>query len=1013
MPSAIATFLVKFAVATTGITIGGVTAAGLSAGFIIGSKIAATIAALAITNAIQKSKLKDLGDATDMKRDVNIRSATEARKIVYGECLVGGVVVYSNTHGSENEILTTVIAHAGHEVNDMLDVYLDANKITDAQIGSGAGANSGMQGVTSGKYFINSLAHVNIDRRTGTTTQASNSSLISFFSSDWDSNDRGREIAYTVIDLSLYEASAKVFEAGAPRDYKCLIQGKKLYNPAADSSAGADMIANGFDSGTYKSYSTNPVLAAIDYMIDDRLGMAIDPSNIEWDVVVDEAAFCDAQVYGSGGTAQARFVCNGVLSTYDTHKTNLQRILSCCNGSIAYRNGKWFVKVGRYGEGANLVTNGTFANLTGWTEYGSGTAAASGQLTLTANAGASKGVYRSLGTVTDGAKYYAQVYCGNIAANMTARISVYTGTAEGGTLLGAATLPATADDSYVEVEFVASGTAAYIHLEAENSSGGGAVVMDNAECYLVATETLTADWMRDTVGIQTSLTKPERFNGARGFYFSKDETYKQVQSLEVTSAINLSRDNQEVLFREMNLPMTNTEDEAQRILYKLLKANERQVRLTVPANYLALDLAVHDRVMVTVSELSYTQKVFYVESWSLADNQGGVDLVLVEDSIDNWRDPDENDYSTRTATGAIDPATPEVPPPTSVELTARTGLPDITISWNDPNPSDFYDYAQVFRHTSNTFGAATLLVDTRANTYTDSTAIAGTTYYYWVRSRKGNEFSTEVATNPTNSTAAQNVADQIQWSGVLDGAGTKPDDNATVGGTFGTDVKKEDGSTTVDDLDAINDFILTKGLSAPSLNFNPFLDIARDDDTPAGFYVGTQTGSVARSSIIQFENANKNSMKIVSGKGAKIVTAAHSIQSGFRYELAIRCKGDASTFLNIELMHLDNDDIGSGKVALCTSPNNADSEVATATRAVGGLAAGTLVTVGTSYNTTYKDLGFPYLLNGVDVTSVYDDVVWCSFAMFINTGTWTDTNIYIDTFSVYPVATSYAYTGTP
>ena len=112
--------------------------------------------------------------------------------------------------------------------------------------------------------------------------------------------------------------------------------------------------------------------------------------------------------------------------------------------------------------------------------------------------------------------------------------------------------------------------------------------MDNAECYLVATETLTADWMRDTVGIQTSLTKPERFNGARGFYFSKDETYKQVQSLEVTSAINLSRDNQEILFREMNLPMTNTEDEAQRILYKLLKANERQVRLTVPANYLAL-----------------------------------------------------------------------------------------------------------------------------------------------------------------------------------------------------------------------------------------------------------------------------------------------------------------------------------------------------------------------------------------------------------------------------------------
>jgi len=963
--------------------------------FFAAHEILAAIAYLAVSTAISKALTPKFSDNADLKRDITIRTAIESRKIIYGEALVGGVLAYSNIGGDENGVLTTVVINAGHQVSDMTDVYLDATLITDAQIGSGAGADSGSRAVTSGAYFSSAsgLGYVAVDRRTGSPTQSSNALLISQFGGDFDSNDRGRNIAYTQYQLSLYEISEKMFEGGSPRDYKTLIKGKLLYDPSADSSPGADIIANGFSSGTYKSYSTNPILAAVDYMLDDRLGMAISPSKINWDEIVDEAAFCGLTVYGSANTLKTRFTANGVLSTFDTHKANIERILSSCNGSVAYKSGKWFVKCGRYGSGANLVTNGTFANLTGWTQYGTGTATASGQLTLTASAGLSKGVHRSLGTVTNGAKYYVQVYCGTIDANITGRISVWTGAGESGTELASATLAATADNSYMEVEFIANGTAAYIHLEATDSAAaGGSVIMDNAEAYIVAMATITADWLRDTLAIQTSLPKGDRFNGAKGFYFSAAEEYKQIQSLEVTNAANLSRDNSEVLFREMSLPFTDTEDEAQRLLFKKLKANGSNVRLMMPCNYLALNLAIYDRVMVTISELGYTNKVFVVESWTLVDGNGGVDIILSEDEIDYYSDLNVDEYATRTTTGALVPATPDVPAPTSVTLSARSGLPDMVISWVDPEPASYYDYAQVWRHTANVFGSATKLVDTRANTYTDTTAVGGTTYYYWVRSRKGTEVSSEVATSPTNLQASE--IDAIA--------------------KFGTSVLDEN-DTLVYDLTAINQKILTKGFIG--LNHNAYMDMARDDGTPAGFYIGRKTGVASRTSLIGFEGTAAEVMKINSGSARPLIlTTAHRLSKGAIQRLFIRYKttGALNVSLDLRVFLSDSDNLGDGIVSFCTSPSGNESEVGTATRENGLASPPTVISGGGGGNYSGTDINylFQFLDQGQDTSTPYN-AKWICYGIQAHATNPTQ-DIYIDTLLAYEVSgTIFSGSGAP
>ena len=1013
MASAITAFIAKVIVAIS--TPASVAmAAGISKTFIVVSKIAATMAAMAAASAYAKGQMPKQGDSTDLKRDVNIRGGTEARTIIYGEALVGGVIAYSNVGGVNKRELTTVVVHAGHEVHDMTDIYLDAVKVTNAQIGSGAGAGTGFKQVTSGAYFENSVGYLGVDRRKGSPTQASNALLISQFGSDFGASDKGRNVAYSLYQAALVEVSQKMFEGGV-RDYKTLINGKLVYNPAADSSAGADMIANGFASTTYKSYSTNPILCAIDYMIDNRLGMDIKPENINWDEVVSEAAYCDKPVCTSvTGGRESRFTANGTLSTYDTHKTNISRILSSCNGSTAYKNGKWFLKVGRYGQGNSLVANGEFASDTNWTKFGTGTAAAaSGRMEVIASAGNKVGRYQALTGLVIGSRYVVTGLLENttIAASSTGEINVTTGAGDTGTTVGGASISvggAGVKDGNQEFEFVATATTLYLNVLVTAVGGTTTVYFDNMESYLVADVTMTADWVRDSIGIQTGLTKQERFNGTRAFYFSVAESYKQIQSIEVTNAINLARDNQESLFREVSLPMTNTEDRAQQVQYKLLKMNEAQVRLTVACNYLALNVAVHDRIMVTIDELSFAQKPFLVESWELLDSQGGVNMTLIEDDADYWRDPDTNDYSVRTATGVVVPATPEVPPPTNVTLAARTGLPDLTISWTDPEPSQQYDYAQVYRATSNNFGAASALVDLRGNTYTDTQATAGQNYYYWVRSRQGNEFSTEVATNPTNSTAAAiaaATATNVEWAGVLNGAGTIPADNATVGGRLGTNVT-DSGAGAVDDIDALNRSAWSQLIAD---NYNPYYTIVGPDTTPFGWYVGDQTGGpVARTALMGYENATNKVLKIKSGAARPLIlSTAIRLDKGSAYEFDIRIKAGASTRYDLNLYELDSE-LGADIKAFCDSPTNADAEVGTATRKntrSSNFAVGTGYFGGTYY------FGHPYLEGGFNFNAA-NDVIWICFGIQRTSGQ-TDTDLFVDFAVIKSQATGLVFNAVP
>ena len=74
--------------------------------------------------------------------------------------------------------------------------------------------------------------------------------------------------------------------------------------------------------------------------------------------------------------------------------------------------------------------------------------------------------------------------------------------------------------------------------------------------------------------------------------------------------------------------------------------------------------------------------------------------------------------------------------PTSVVASANTYTDRVQVTWAAPNDAAAFD---VYRNTANNFGAATKLnaADITATAYGDTTAVAGTPYYYWVVARNG------------------------------------------------------------------------------------------------------------------------------------------------------------------------------------------------------------------------------------------------------------------------------------
>jgi hypothetical protein len=238
-------------------------------------------------------------------RQVVIRSATEPRRVLYGEVSGSGPLTFATVSGANNEFLHLVVPLAGHEVDGIPRVFLG-----DDEIGAlDAGGNC-----ISGKFS----GYVRVKKYLGTDTQTADTDLIAECPTFWSSAHRGRGVAYLYLRLRFQQ---DIFPNGIP-NVRAIIRGKKCYDPR--------------DGVT--RYTRNWALQARDYLAAD-FGLDCDSAELDAASHIAAANICDERVLVDGGSPRY-----SVTFTVDTGSNIItfpaaERRLDTGDGVAAFSSG--------------------------------------------------------------------------------------------------------------------------------------------------------------------------------------------------------------------------------------------------------------------------------------------------------------------------------------------------------------------------------------------------------------------------------------------------------------------------------------------------------------------------------------------------------------------------------------------------------------------------------------------------------------------------------------------------
>jgi len=343
MPTVLATVLASlFLVPYTALVAIGVSAS--TAGFI--ASVGVQLIGLSLLGALAR-KLFPVPDLTQTAtaNAITVRGTLEHQRIVYGEVMLSGPLWYMNSAGTHNQSLYHAVIVAGHEITDITDMKLDDQVIDGA---GGAIDWSGTGSVDSGWLAGNTALATTtyFQKKLGGDNQSASNFLaagdgIGGAFSEINSQHQGRNIAYFVVRNDYFDGQTDVWSGGAPRNFRGLVQGKKVYNPNSDSTQAWGTGPHRLVSPSSWEYSNNPALCWADYMIDSSLGFGEDSARINYAYVASAAAICSDSVSTPNSATTQRFTCNGALSTGTSHRGNLVSILSAGNMTMALIQGEW------------------------------------------------------------------------------------------------------------------------------------------------------------------------------------------------------------------------------------------------------------------------------------------------------------------------------------------------------------------------------------------------------------------------------------------------------------------------------------------------------------------------------------------------------------------------------------------------------------------------------------------------------------------------------------------------
>ena len=293
---------------------------GVSLGFLAAAYVG-TVTAIALTKALAPDPKLKGGDQGYL---ITQRGSTLPHQVIYGKIRIASGIVFQGTTDN-NKYLHTVLAFAGHEIEEFETIYFNDEVLT----------LSGNDVTAPAKY----AGKVKIVKKLGTTTQtAVTSSDLGGLATPtkWTTDCKLLATAYLYVRL---EFDADVFPNGFP-EITAIIKGKKVYDPRTSTTA----------------WSDNPALCMRDYLTSGKegtnttiynYGLSEDIESVDDDLVTIAANVCDHLNYPalSGGT---KFSLNGAFTTNTTPYDAIINLSTSMSGLLWYAQGKWRMKPAYY-----------------------------------------------------------------------------------------------------------------------------------------------------------------------------------------------------------------------------------------------------------------------------------------------------------------------------------------------------------------------------------------------------------------------------------------------------------------------------------------------------------------------------------------------------------------------------------------------------------------------------------------------------------------------------------------
>jgi hypothetical protein len=671
--------------------------------------VAITAASMAASKLLAP-KAPSYTDASLSQRSQMVRSPIAARNVIYGRCRASGTVVYMSTTGSSNEYLHIVVALAGHEIQEIEEVYFNDDLVPLVS--------------NTPTGFYNGVARVN--KHLGESYQTADTDLIndtaSLTDGKWTSDHKLSGIAYLYVRLTW---DTEKFPSGIP-NISAVIKGKKVLDTRTSTTA----------------YSANPALCLRDYLTDSAVGMGMDATEIDVTAINAAANICDEDVEVKPITVPAtyenRYECNGVIATSASPDENIGKLLSAMGGLIAYSGGKIVAYAGGYRIPTVTLTEKHFV----------------GPLNIQTRTSARdrvnsvKGVYVSEGNgwqVSDFPTISSTTYVDNDNGIRYYRDVVLPFTTSSSCAQRLAVIELRR--AREEITFTAR-----FRLEAMQVRAGDTVMITNAKLGWSSKVFEVMEWHFATDGnppqLYIDMTLRETASSVYSWTVA-DEVY-------VADSPNTTLPDPFTLGAPSSLALT-ADGTTQFIQADGTAVPRIKVKWTPPAEeFIQSGGAV-------VIEYKPSTSTTYL-TWSRVEGAQTEDYISSDVKIGTNYDVrifGESYFkiSTSYVTSSVTVAPDTTPPATPTGLTAIAGTGQIiSLDWDDNTEPDFGEYG-VWRNTSNDSGGATKIAETRASRFVDVNLTLGTIYYYWIsaydRSENQSAKSTGASATAVAVTAGQ------------------------------------------------------------------------------------------------------------------------------------------------------------------------------------------------------------------------------------------------------------------